>query len=248
MRPVSEGGGRIAVFLNGSPLFTGAAGSGESEIRRYLLENDMVEAIVAMPNDFFFNTGIATYIWVITNNKEEKRKGKVQLINANSVYTKMRKSLGSKRNELSVDQIAQIMAEYEAFEETKTSKIFDNEDFGYLTVKVQRPLVDENGVVQTDKKGNPVADKELADTENIPLKEDVDAYMAREVLPYAPGAWIEWQKDKATKKKVQGIVGYEIPFTRYFYEYTPLRSSAEILAELEQVEASIAEKLAKARG
>ena len=247
MRPVSEGGGRIAVFLNGSPLFTGAAGSGESEIRRYLLENDMVEAIVAMPNDFFFNTGIATYIWVITNNKEEKRKGKVQLINANGVYTKMRKSLGSKRNELSVDQIAQIMAEYEAFAETKTSKIFDNKDFGYLTVKVQRPLLDGDGAVVTDKKGNPVADKELTDTENIPLKEDVDAYMAREVLPYAPGAWIEWQKDKATKKKVQGIVGYEIPFTRYFYEYTPLRSSAEILAELEQVEASIAEKLTKAR-
>ena len=248
MRPASEGGGRIAVFLNGSPLFTGAAGSGESEIRRYLLENDMVEAIVAMPNDFFFNTGIATYIWVITNNKAAERKGKVQLINANGVYSKMRKSLGSKRNEFSAEQIAQIMAEYEAFEETKTSKIFDNDDFGYITVKVQRPLVDENGVVQTDKKGNPVADKELADTESIPLKEDVDAYMAREVLPYAPGAWIEPQKDKATKKKVQGIVGYEIPFTRYFYEYTPLRSSAEILAELEQVEASIAEKLAKARG
>ena len=208
----------------------------------------MVEAIVAMPNDFFFNTGIATYIWVITNNKGEKRKGKVQLINANGVYTKMRKSLGSKRNELSVDQIAQIMAEYKAFAETKTSKIFDNDDFGYLTVKVQRPLLDGDGAVVTDKKGNPVADKELTDTENIPLKEDVDAYMAREVLPYAPGAWIEWQKDKATKKKVQGIVGYEIPFTRYFYEYAPLRSSAEILAELEQVEASIAEKLAKARG
>lgn len=250
MRPVSEGGGRIAVFLNGSPLFTGAAGSGESEIRRYLLEHDLVEAIVAMPNDFFFNTGIATYVWVITNNKAPKRKGKVQLINANGVYSKMRKSLGSKRNEFTDTQIEQIMAEYRAFpQESKIAKVFNNEDFGYLTVKISRPQIsDETGEVIRDKKGRPIADKELSgDTENIPLTEDVQAYMEREVLPYAPGAWIQEVKDKRTKQKVRGIVGYEIPFTRYFYEYTPLRPSAEISADLQEVEASIAAKLKAAR-
>lgn len=250
MRPISEGGGRIAVFLNGSPLFTGAAGSGESEIRKYLLEHDLVEAIVAMPNDFFFNTGIATYVWVITNNKAPKRKGKVQLINANGVYSKMRKSLGSKRNEFTDIQIEQIMVEYRAFpQESKIAKVFNNEDFGYLTVKISRPQIsDETGEVIRDKKGRPIADKGLSgDTENIPLTEDVQAYMEREVLPYAPGAWIQEVKDKRTKQKVLGIVGYEIPFTRYFYEYTPLRPSAEILADLQEVEASIAAKLKAAR-
>ncbi|MGI6221485.1 MAG: type I restriction-modification system subunit M [Coriobacteriales bacterium] len=248
MRSPRDGGGRIAVFLNGSPLFTGAAGSGESEIRRYLLEHDLVDAIVAMPNDFFFNTGIATYIWVIDNTKEERRRGKVQLINANGIYTKMRKSLGSKRNEFSNEQIAQIVGLYKAFDEAdpKLSKVFDNEDFGYVTVDVRRPQRDENGEIVRDKKGRPVADKELNDTENIPLKEDVDEYMAREVLPYAPDAWIEPRKNKKTKVLEQGTVGYEIPFTRHFYEYTPLRPSSEILAEIKELEASIAEKLQKA--
>lgn len=249
MRNIEDGGGRIAVFLNGSPLFTGAAGSGESEIRRYLLEHDLVEAIVAMPNDFFFNTGIATYIWVITNNKEERRKGKVQLINANGIYTKMRKSLGSKRVELSADQINQIVEEYKKFEGSQISKIFDNEDFGYKTVKIARPLIDEEtGEVACDRKGKPRKDAELSgDTENIPLKDDIEDYLDREVRPYAPGAWVDPVKDKRTKKKVDGIIGYEIPFTRYFYEYKPLRSSSVILADLEKVEASIAEQLQKAR-
>lgn len=245
MRRPADGGGRIAVFLNGSPLFTGGAGSGESEIRRYLLENDLVEAIVAMPNDFFFNTGIATYVWVITNVKESRRRGKVQLINANGIYTKMRKSLGSKRCSFTDEQIDHIVETYCAFVESDISKIFDNEDFGYLTVKISRPQVDpQTGEIVLDKKGKPVADKELSgDTENIPLKEDVDAYIEREVLPYAPGAWIEEVKDPRTKKKARGIVGYEIPFTRYFYEYTPLRSSAEILDEIRELETSIADKL-----
>lgn len=250
MRPVSDGGGRIAVFLNGSPLFTGAAGSGESEIRRYLLEHDLVEAIVAMPNDFFFNTGIATYIWVITNTKAPERKGKVQLIDANGIWSKVKKTLGSKRKEFTDAQIKQIMAEYQAFpQESKISKVFNNEDFGYLTVKISRPQIDpETGEITCDKKGRPIADKELSgDTENIPLTEDVETYMEREVLPYAPGAWIQEVKDKRTKQKVQGIVGYEIPFTRYFYEFTPLRPSTDILAELEEVEASIAAKLEAAR-
>lgn len=244
MRPANEGGGRIAVFLNGSPLFTGNAGSGESEIRRYLLEHDLVEAIVAMPNDFFFNTGIATYVWVLSNAKSPERRGKVQLINANGIFSKMRKSLGSKRNEFTDEQIEQILSEYRLFpEEGGISKVFDVEEFGYLTVDVRRPLIDEDGAVVRDAKGNPKPDKELNDTENIPLKDDVEEYMAREVLPYAPGAWIEPRKNKVTKQKELGTIGYEIPFTRYFYEYTPLRPSEEILAEIEALEGEIAQGL-----
>ena len=251
MRAPEDGGGRIAVFLNGSPLFTGAAGSGESEVRRYLLEHDLVEAIVAMPNDFFFNTGIATYIWVLDNTKEPRRKGKVQLINANGIYTKMRKSLGSKRNEFTDEQIAQIIGLYDDFEDAdpKLSKVFANEEFGYVTVDVRRPQRDEQGEIVRDKKGRPVADKDLNDTENIPLTQDVDEYMAREVLPYAPDAWIEPRKQKKgqlLELKDGGTVGFEIPFTRHFYEYTPLRPSSEILAEIRELEASIAEKLQKA--
>lgn len=248
MRPASEGGGRVAVFLNGSPLFTGAAGSGESEIRRYLLQNDLVDAIVAMPNDFFFNTGIATYIWVLDNTKEPRRRGKVQLINANGMCNKMRKSLGSKRNEFSDQQIAQIIDLYQAFDEAdpKLSKVFENDEFGYITVDIRRPQLDEQGEIVRDKKGRPVADKEKNDTENIPLTESVEEYMAREVLPYAPDAWIEprkQKKDQMLELRDGGTVGYEIPFTRHFYEYTPLRPSADILAEIRELETSIAEKL-----
>ena len=239
MRKKEDGGGRIAVFLNGSPLFTGNAGSGESEIRRYLLEHDLVEAIVAMPNDFFFNTGIATYIWLLTNNKEDKRKGRVQLINANSIYSKMRKNLGSKRVEFSSEQIQQIVQTYLAFDESDICKIFDTEDFGYTTVTVERPLLDDGGNVVTDKKGKPKPDSKLKDTENVPLKEDIDAYFEREVKPYASDAWMDRKKDR---------IGYEIPFTRYFYQYTPLRPSEEILKEIRELEASIAEKLKKAQG
>lgn len=250
MRPVSEGGGRIAVFLNGSPLFTGAAGSGESEIRRNLLEHDLVEAIVAMPNDFFFNTGIATYVWVLTNNKSKERKGKVQLINANGICSKMRKNLGNKRNEFTDKQIEQIMGEFRAFsDESNISRVFDNEDFGYITVDVRRPLRDENDEIIRDKKGNPKPNKELNDSENIPLKQNVQEYMEREVLPYAPDAWIEPRKQKKGQQlelRDGGVVGYEIPFTRYFYEYTPLRPSEEILSEIKELEASIAKDLAKA--
>lgn len=238
MRSPEEGGGRIAVFLNGSPLFTGAAESGESEIRRYLLEHDMVEAIVAMPNDFFFNTGIATYIWVITNSKSPKRKGKVQLINANDIFSKMRKSLGNKRKQFTDDQIEEIVALFDDFEnaDPKLSKVFKNDDFGYITVTVERPQLDEDGNKVTDRKGNPKPDSTLRDTENIPLGEDIQAYFEREVLPYAPDAWMDRKKDK---------IGYEIPFTRYFYEYTPLRPSSEILSEIKGLESSIAAQLKK---
>lgn len=248
MRDPKDGGGRIAVFLNGSPLFTGAAGSGESEVRRYLLEHDLVDAIVAMPNDFFFNTGIATYIWLLDNTKEDRRKGKVQLINANGIYSKMNKNLGSKRNEFTDEQIKQIIDIYNQYDEAdpKISKVFDTKEFGYLTVDVRRPQLDDNGNIVRNKKGEPQADKELNDTENIPLTEDVEVYMEREVLPYAPDAWIEPRKNKRTKVKETGTVGYEIPFTRYFYEYIPLRPSEEILSEIRDLEAKIAEQLKKA--
>lgn len=251
MRPVDEGGGRIAVFLNGSPLFTGAAGSGESEVRRYLLQHDLVDAIVAMPNDFFFNTGIATYIWVLDNAKEPRRKGKVQLINANGICSKMRKSLGNKRNEFSDAQIERIVGLYEAFEDAdpKLSKVFANDEFGYITVDVRRPQLDDDGNPVRTGRGKLVSDKDLNGTENIPLTESVDDYMAREVLPYAPDAWIEPRKQKKGQMlelRDGGTVGYEIPFTSHFYEYTPLRSSSEILVEIRELEASIAEKLQKA--
>lgn len=251
MRPEVEGGGRIAVFLNGSPLFTGAAGSGESEVRRYLLEHDLVDAIVAMPNDFFFNTGIATYIWVLDNIKEPRRKSKVQLINANGIYSKMRKGLGSKRNEFSDEQIKQIMDLYKAFDtaDPKLSKVFANNEFGYITVNVRRPQLDEDGNPVKTTRGKLVANKDLNDTENIPLTESVDEYMAREVLPYAPDAWIEPRKQKKGQMlelRSGGTVGYEIPFTRHFYEYTPLRPSSEILNEIRKLESSITEKLQNA--
>ncbi|NMM93115.1 type I restriction-modification system subunit M [Bifidobacterium oedipodis] len=237
MRAPGLGGGRIAVFMNGSPLFTGSAGSGESDIRRWLLEErDLVEAIVAMPNDFFYNTGIATYIWVLNNQKPEERKGKVQLINANGVFTKMRKSLGSKRNELSDEQIKAIVREYHAFEESETCKIFDTSEFGYTTITVERPQRDENGNVVRDRRGHPKADAKLRDTENVPLNEDIDEYFEREVKPYAPDAWLDRKKDK---------VGYEIPFTRYFYQYTPLRPSTEIAEDIKQLETSISQHLAE---
>lgn len=251
MRPADQGGGRVAVFLNGSPLFTGQAGSGESEVRRYLLQHDLVDAIVAMPNDFFFNTGIATYIWVLDNTKEERRKGKVQLINANGIYSKMRKSLGSKRSEFTDEQIKQIVGMYQAFEDAdpKLSKVFDNDEFGYITVDVRRPMLDDEGNPLTTARGKLIADKDKNDTENIPLTEDVNEYMAREVLPYAPDAWIEPRKQKKGQMlelRDGGVVGYEIPFTRYFYEYTPLRPSQEILAEIRDLEADIAQKMEKA--
>ena len=229
MKPVEEGGSRVAIVHNGSPLFTGDAGSGPSDIRKYLLENDLLEAIIALPNDIFYNTGIATYIWVLSNNKEKRRMGKVQLINANGLYEKRRKSLGNKRNDIpqtAIDEIAKI---YGDFREDKLSKIFKNEDFGYRKVVVERPLRDESGKPIL-KKGKVQADPKLRDTENIPLSEDVAEYMKREVLPYAPDAWIDESKTK---------IGYEIPFTRYFYEYTPPVPSEEIKREILQIESEL---------
>ena len=312
MRRREEGGGRIGIVLNGSPLFTGNAGSGESEIRRWLLENDLVEAIVALPKDMFYNTGIATYIWLLDNDKPAERKGKVQLINGVNHFTKLRKNIGSKRNELSEDNIHQLVRLYDSFEETDDSKIFHTEDFGYTTITVEQPLRqnwaltperidtalaakaldkltagqkeelhaalleesqhdttpttddaaftkriksavgdhltatqlkalvaafsehDDDAPVVTDAKGNPKPDTNLRDTENVPLSRDIDEYIATEIAPHVKDFWVDRSKDK---------IGYEIPFTRHFYTYTPPRPLEEIDEELNQLVKEIQDML-----
>ena len=235
MRPAVDGGSRFGIVLNGSPLFTGGAGSGESEIRRYVLENDLVEAIIGLPTDMFYNTGISTYVWIVSNRKPAARKGKIQLIDASSFWQKMRKSLGSKRKELSPEHIEDITRLFGHFEESTRdgvpiSRIFKNEDFGYRTITVERPERDVAGTIviatKGKGKGKPSPDSSIRDTENVPLSEDVDTYFGREVLPHAPDAWIDHDKTK---------VGYEIPFNRHFYVFKPPRPLAEIDAELKGV-------------
>jgi type I restriction enzyme M protein len=298
MQPVDSGGSRIAVVFNGSPLFSGDAGSGMSEIRRWIIENDWLDAIIGLPDQLFYNTGINTYVWVVTNRKRPERRGRVQLIDARQLYAKMRKSLGNKRNELTRTHIAEITALYEDFTDGERSKVLPNSAFGYRKVTVERPLrvryeITEQTVaavavvkpvvslgeragtlldallglvgesfpalaalelalapvwVKLGKVGAPVrkavisaamvrdpgaepvptkngyeADPEVRDTENIPLDEAVEAFIAREVLPFAPDAWVDDSKTK---------VGYEIPFTRHFYRYVPPRPLAEIDADI----------------
>ena len=322
MRPKEEGGSRIAIVLNGSPLFTGEAGSGESNIRKWIIENDMLEAIIAMPDKLFYNTGIFTYIWIVSNNKDQKRKGKIQLINSigEEFYQKMKSSLGKKRNEISKEQIKSITEIYDSFKAGKFCKIFDNEDFGYTRITVERPLKrnfqvskerleklkrekiflksdelkekpkqpkckdilkilskiptkpykdydefssnllegfskadfkitatiqkiienslserDEKATPQKDSKGNLIADSDLRDHENIPLKDNINKYFAKEVLPYVPNAWI----DDSTRDNV----GYDIPFTRHFYVYKPLRPLEKIDKEIRQLQKEISKGL-----
>ncbi|HEY8084042.1 MAG TPA: class I SAM-dependent DNA methyltransferase [Methylophilaceae bacterium] len=234
MRALKQGGSRFGIVLNGSPLFTGGAGSGESEIRRYLLENDLVEAIIGLPTDMFYNTGISTYVWIVSNRKPEQRKGKLQLIDASGCWQKMRKSLGSKRKELSDEHIAEITRLFGSFIEAEKdgapiSRIFNNSDFGYRTITVERPLKDAEGKLVLGEKGKVKgkfqADSHLRDTENVPLTEDVESYFKREVLPHASDAWIDHDKTK---------IGYEIPFNRHFYVFQPPRPLTEIDAELKQ--------------
>ncbi len=235
-------GSRIAIIFNGSPLFAGDAGSGESDIRKWIIENDWLEAIIALPTDMFFNTGIATYILIATNRKNEKRRGKVQLINAVEYYKKMRKSLGNKRNYISDKQILEITKKYTNFEEGEECKIIDNTDFGYTKITVDRPLMKNNKSEQkeissyldqktqqivTDKKGHPKPDTNLRDYERVPLKVDIDKYFEREVKPHVPDAWIDRNRDK---------VGYEINFTKHFYKHKTLRSMDEIKAEILRLE------------
>ena len=317
MNPKEEGGSRIGIILNGSPLFTGGAGSGESEIRRYILENDLLEAIIAMPTDMFFNTGISTYIWILSNHKEEHRKNKVQLINASSMGESMRKSLGSKRKQLNDIQIDEIVRTYGDFISSKESKIFDTRDFGYRRITVERPLQlsyftkdetklealkndiafekidaetqkeifealktmdekipsqklfekviskkvtskltasnlkllqkhlsehDEEAELIKDAKGKLVANADLRDYENVPLNQDINEYFQKEVIPHVPQAWIETNKTDS-KDGLVGIVGYEIPFNRHFYEYVPPRELAVIDEELETLTKEILEIL-----
>jgi type I restriction enzyme M protein len=217
-------GSRIAIIFNGSPLFTGDAGSGESNIRKWLIENDWLEAIIALPTELFYNTGIATYIWIVSNHKPERRIGKVQLINAVGYYNKMRKSLGNKRNYVSDVQIREITGIYSRFEEGENCKIFDNDYFGYTKITVERPLM-ERGEIACDKilRGKPKPDTSLRDYEKVPLNDDVDEYFDREVKPHVADAWMDRSKDK---------IGYEINFTKYFYEYKPLRALEEIKADI----------------
>ena len=238
--------GRMAIIQNGSPLFKGDAGSGESNIRGYLLEKDWLEAIIQIPNDMFYNTGIATYIWIVSKDKSEERTGKVQLIDASKCCVKRRKSLGNKRNEFSDECIALIAEAYNAFTEgvfedgalVVESKIKANDDFKYSKVVVEQPMCDENGNPVL-KKGKPTADTGKRDTESIPWTEEIEAYMERNVYPYAPDAWIDEKKTK---------IGYEIPFTREFYKYVAPRSSAEIFARLEELDKAESALMAKIMG
>jgi len=348
MKNPKEGGTRLAIVFNGSPLFTGAAGSGESNIRQWIIENDWLDAIVALPDQLFYNTGISTYLWIVTNRKEKCRRGKIQLIDATSFFVKMRKSLGNKRHEIGdgsatnngnngkPDHIAKITQLYGEFKEDEYIRIFDNSDFGYHRITVERPLRlnfsvteerlarvqetsqfmnlaisrkrkdtktaeaevaegkrkqeailetlrkleplgvvknrdefstlmkaifkeekivlpaplfktilmalserDETADICTDAKGNPDPDPELRDYENVPLKEDINDYMTREVHPHVPDAWVDDNKTK---------IGYEINFNRYFYKYTPPRPLEEIEADLRKIEKEIADMLVEVAG
>jgi len=332
MKDPEEGGTRLAIVFNGSPLFTGGAGSGESDIRRWIIENDWLEAIIALPDQLFYNTGIYTYLWIVTNRKKRHRRGKIKLVDATSFFKKMRKSLGNKRHEVCQEQRDEITRLYGNFKEGEFVRVFDNTDFGYQRITVERPLRlnfavtedhlarlkevrsfanlatskkrkntkaaeaeiaagkkvqesilaalatlsggvvknrktfktkiesafknagvkipvplfkvilmalaerDETADVCTDAKGNPEPDPELRDYENVPLRKDVEEYMAREVLPHVPDAWIDESKTK---------IGYEINFNRYFYKYTPPRPLEEIEADLKQIEKEIADTLAE---
>ncbi len=331
MKEPKEGGTRLAIVFNGSPLFTGGAGSGESEIRRWIIENDWLEGVVAMPDQLFYNTGIYTYLWIVSNRKERRRRGKIQLVDASGFYKKMRKSLGNKRQEICAEQRAQIVRLYGDFQEGEHVRIFANEDFGYSRVTVERPLrlnfavtpdrlervkeasafvglvkcwkrndkeaaaaatgaklqrdilgaleqmagagimknrdefanllksrfkeadvpaaglmfnailkalseTDETADICVDRAGKPEPDPDLRDYENVPLKEDIAGYMAREVLPHVADAWVDEEKTR---------VGYEINFNRYFYRYEPPRSLEEIDQELAAIEKEIAALLVK---
>lgn len=263
-----ENGSRIAIIFNGSPLFTGDAGGGESNIRKWIIESDMLEGIISLPTDLFYNTGISTYIWVLTNKKDEKRKGKIQLVNASDFSKPMRKSLGSKRKFIDKTQIDEIEKIYQSFQESKYSKIFDNSDFGYTKITIERPknleeLKDDEKFESLDKKEEiskilqKIENEKIEfssrtefikylkiklkptelnlliakDTESIPLKKDIKEYFEEEVKPHLVSAWM----DESTFENI----GYEIPFTRHFYEYKKLDNFEDIMKEIRELESSI---------
>ena len=234
MKSEKDGGTRIGIVHNGSPLFTGDAGSGESEIRRWVLEKDLLETIVALPDQLFYNTGINTYLWFLTNKKTKERKGKVQLIDARTFFKKERKSLGSKRHKIDEESKKKIFDIYQKFEEGEFSKIFKTTDFAYRQITIERPLVEGSKVVK-NKKGEAEIDKSLRDYENVPYDMDVREYFDKEVKPYVADAWINESVRDHKDGKV-GIVGYEIPFTRHFYKYEAPRSIEAIEADIEKVE------------
>jgi len=242
-------GSRIGVVTNGSPLFTGDAGSGESDIRKWIIENDWLECIVALPKDLFYNTGINTYIWFLTNKKAENRKGKVQLINGNAskvigtnakgkeqsdhIFARSnKKSLGNKRNEFTEAHIEALLDLYTNFEESEHCKIFNNDDFGYYQLTIEQPLYKDDKIVMS--KGNPKPDSKKRDKENVPLTDDIETYFSKEVLPHVPKAWIDYDKTR---------IGYEINFTKYFYEYKDLQPAAEIKGEIVDLEKDITKLL-----
>jgi len=234
VKKLKEGSGRMAIIQNGSSLFTGDAGSGPSEIRRYLIESDLLEAIIQLPTDLFYNTGISTYIWIISKNKNKDRLGKVQLIDASNCYVKRRRNIGKKRVDLDDNSINLIAKSYLEFKDAKyeendlvvESKIFDNNFFGYTKVTVESPITDENDKPIL-KKGKLQADSKKRDTEIIPLKDDIDQFFIENVSPYNKDAWMDRKKDK---------VGYEIPFTRLFYKFVPPKASSDIFKEIKQLE------------
>lgn len=231
--------GKMAIIQNGSPLFSGDAGSGPSNIRQYILENDWLDCIIQLSTDMFMNTGISTYIWVLSKDKPAHRAGKVQLIDASHCFEPRRKSIGTKRNDITDACRELIVTAYGEFANGKVygdkngiyceSKVFESVEFGYNKIVVERPQRDEAGSI-IQKRGKPVPDTSLRDTENVPLVQDIDAYFAREVLPYAPDAWIDHSKTK---------VGYEIPMTRYFYEYQPPEAVEDIVARITALEQDI---------
>ena len=216
-------GSRIGIVFNGSPLFTGDSGSGESEIRRWIIENDWLECVVSLPDKLFFNTGITTYLWIVTNKKSEERKGKIQLINGESFFIIMKKKLGEKRKEITKEHRSQFLNLYLNFEENEYCKIYDNHFFGYTKVTIEQPLLDEDGNVVSDKKGNPKPDSKKRDYERIPLEQDIEDYYQKEVKPHLPESWMDRNKDRK---------GYEINFTKYFYKYKPLRSLENITEDI----------------
>ena len=219
-------GSRIGIVFSGSPLFTGDSGSGESEIRKWIIENDWLECIVQLPDSLFFNTGITTYIWIVNNNKKSNRKGKVQLIDSSNLFKPMKKSLGSKRKEVSDEQRELILKTYSDFKESEISKIFPNQFFGFTKVTIEQPLK-ENGNEVRDRNGNTKPDGSQRDNERIPLGVNIDEYFEREVKPHLPESWMDRSKDS---------VGYEINFTKYFFQYKPLRSLSDLTKELLELE------------
>ena len=223
-------GSRIGIVFNGSPLFTGDSGSGESEIRKWIIENDWLECVISLPDQLFFNTGISTYVWIVTNKKSSQRKGKVQLIDGSSFFNPMKKSLGSKRKEITDEQRGELIQSYMNFQKSEISRIYNNAYFGYTKVTIEQPQQDEDGNIITDSQGNHKSDSQKRDYERIPLEQDIDEYFEQEVKPHLKDSWMDRSKD---------TVGYEINFTKYFYKYKPLRSLEDITQDLLKLDEEI---------